>query len=424
MNYLQITPYVHLVVYPLERKQFSIEIVLSAGGSWFEAPNDRGRKHLMEHCIATRTKTMNLEELKKWQFRENILINAYTSPNVLAVTAQGHKSQFQKAFKVCAEMVFEPTFDQEVLDQEREIVLREINERRGDPEYITYYEAIDQTFTSDSIDRHQTLGSAEQVAQTTIQDMSRLHSQNLQNSHIIINLIGGGIDLEYAKKIILEFLSNQNPDTMSVETKLPINFAAKSQLLDFDYKTIVHPLAHAHSQLSIYIPFVQTFDNRPAVKLFEEMFLRFYGRLYHVLRDEKGYIYSMNYEWKRKTQVLEIEMSCEIKYIEPIVQTVKEVFGNFDKNFDFTKFQELQKVLAMKIEMSSDSSEVINHFTNTNLLQWGEFETFKDYEKRLNSVTTKDIQNMYTSIKNGLSKMQVVSMSKNPEIQKITINAD
>ena len=84
MTYHSITPFIHIVHSPLDRKQVDIEIVLSAGGSYYEEPIDAGRKHLMEHCIATRTQDMDLIEFKNWQFRENIMINAYTSPTLLA----------------------------------------------------------------------------------------------------------------------------------------------------------------------------------------------------------------------------------------------------------------------------------------------------------------------------------------------------
>jgi predicted Zn-dependent peptidase len=424
MKYTQITPFIHLVSSPMDRKQVDIEIVMSSGGSYYEQPKDRGRKHLMEHCIVTRTSKMNMKEFKDWQFRENIMMNAYTSPKVLAVTATTHSSQLNKAFEVCVETIFAPTFDQEVLDQEREIVLREISERSGDPDYITHFYTMKQIFDSKSVSCHQTLGSSTQVARTKLADFDRLHKQNLENSHLIITVTGGGIEQDFLTETIQKYLSKKEPTIKNIlkeDTKLPINNKLPNTLLKFKYKPIVHKLAHEHSQLSILIPCDVNFENKPVQKLFEELFLRFYGQLYHILRDEKGFVYGISTSFSSTLQVLEIEMSCEIKYIKPILEVVREVFGDFGKYFSQTKFDELKKVICLKTEMASDSFGSYKYLTNSNFLTYAKYETYDQYSQRLEQVTAKDIQKMYNSIQKGLAKMQVVAVSKDKNVRKVEI---
>ena len=201
MIYQKLSPQIHLVCQPLDRFRVEIEIILHAGGSIFEMDENRGKKHLLEHCIASRTKEMDFQALKDFQFSQNLILNAYTGPMTMGLTATSHKNDFEKALKLLWEMATDPTFDQSILEREKEIVLREISERRGDPAYELYYHIQNQIFEEGSLDTHEVLGESEKVAKTTLEDFKKLHTQNLQDSHIIIQISGGGIDLAKIKQI-------------------------------------------------------------------------------------------------------------------------------------------------------------------------------------------------------------------------------
>ena len=85
----------------------------------------------------------------------------------------------------------QPVLLQADLDREKEIVLREISERSGDPNYVLYYDTLKQIFTSDSLDNNQVLGLAEEVATTTVADFTRIYQQILTDSHLIFKISGG-----------------------------------------------------------------------------------------------------------------------------------------------------------------------------------------------------------------------------------------
>ena len=427
MTYTQITPFVHLIANSIDRKKLEIEIVMTAGGSIFEqetqATNDRGRKHLMEHCIATRTQSMDMKTFKDWQFKNSIMVNAYTSPMLLAVNATTHPTKFKEALGVCLEMIFNPCFDQEVLDQEREIVLREISERSGNPDYITYYYAMDKVFAEGSLERHQTLGSSEAVAQTTVSDMVRLHTQNLQNSHIIIKVSGGGIDTDYLNTQIQNFLDQTKlltiTDILDSKHKLAVDYKPKNQLNSFTYQPIVHELAHQHSEITIFVPCSVNFENKASRKIFDELFLRFYGKLYHRLRDEKGYIYSMYSQFRDDLQMLEINLSCEIEYISAIKEQILDIFGDWNKYFDQTKFLEFKSLIKLKLDMANDSINAITKFCESNLVEYGLVQSFEEYELSLDTVTQADIEKIYDELTQNLTKMQIVAVSKDEKINTV-----
>jgi predicted Zn-dependent peptidase len=423
-KYTQITPFIHLLTNDQPRAKTELEIVMTSGGSFFESDRNSGKKHLMEHCIASRTKEMDYKTFKDFQFANSIAINAYTGPLPLAVNATTHSSKFETAFDSLAEMIFEPTFDQAILDQEKEIVLREISERRGSPEYQLYYWTMNQLFPKGSLETHETLGNAAMVAETSVQDFLDLHQQNLANSHLIINLSGGSVEENYVKSVVNKYLSqstNNIKNILDQGQKNQVNYRPKSDLAKFEYLPLVHELAHEQSEITIYIPCEVNFANLPATKIFKELFLSFYGVIYSRLRDELGYVYGIYGNFRNDLQTLEIGMSCEIKYIAPIVSEIKQMLGNWNKYFDPKKFDELKAVLTMKIDMAADEPSQANSHTEKILRTYNQIEIHSEFGQRLSSVQPSDVQKLYENLMNNLDKIQVLAVSKDKAVEGVKI---
>ena len=424
-KYTQITPFVHLLTNDQNRAKTELEIVMTSGGSFFESDRNSGKKHLMEHCIASRTKSMDYKTFKDFQFSNSIAINAYTGPLPLAVNATTHSSQFEKSFDSLAEMIFDPTFDQAILDQEKEIVLREITERRGSPDYQLYYFTMNQIYSQGALTRHETLGNSEMVAQTTIQDFVDLHEQNLNNSHLIINLSGGNVNEEYVKTVVNKYLGQKTKNIENIlnpNDKNTINYRPNSDLLKFNFLPLVHELAHEQAEISILLPCELNFDNLPATKIFKELFLSFYGVIYSRLRDELGYVYGIYGNFRNDIQMLEISMSCEIKYITPIVNEVKQMLNDWSKYFDTKKFDELKNILTMKIDISSDEPSQANSHTEKILRTYDKIELHSEFGDRLNSVQPDDVKKIYENIMNNLDRMQVLAVSKDKTVEEVNVN--
>jgi zinc protease len=420
MNYILKGSNVHILAQPLERKKFEIEIVLSSAGSWFEDPEDRGKRHLLEHCVASRTKSLDFQALKDFEYRENIILNAYTQPITMGLTATGHYSDFKKMVDLLLEMTFEPTFDQDILDREKEIVLREISERRGDPSYRLHFDTMHEVFTPESYSNHEVLGDSDLVAQTTIQDFEKLHRQNLQKSHLMFLISGGGIDLDYFQIKLDEYLARNTLFNSSLP-KTPINFQVDNQFKDFKILPIVNDLAHSHAELSVFLPCPVNFENKAALQIFESLFLKYGGILYDRLRDELGLVYGLQSNFDKNLQILDIYLSCEIQYIKTIIDEIHDVFSNFDKYFNLQKFDEFKDIIKKKLDISQDTLGASSSFTQSMLRTYGIAETYDDYATRLMAVTPEDIRSIYEYVKSNLPNYRVVMVSNDQEIKKVEL---
>ena len=409
MKYLKLKENIHLFYQPLERQTVSVELVYSAGGSWFEKPTDSGKKHLLEHCIASRTKDMDFEAFKSYQFEHNLNLNAYTGPLTMGLTAKGHKDDLDKMLGTILEMAFNPTFDQQILTQEKEIVLKEISERRGEPSYRLYFETQKDAFENGSYARHEVLGNPKMVAQTTLEDLYRLNAENLKQSQIIINLAGGGIDLENLKAKIDSIIS---PDFFE-NPKLELPIVVKNTWKAGNYFTTVSDIAHSEAEVAVMYPLTITKENIATINIFNQLFVSYYGGLYDLLRNKLQLVYGISASKDKDTQIYTISFTSQTDKVEEIYDHIENFWSKF--KFDEIMFGQLKNNLIKKSQMAMDTLGFTCDFMQEQMEAFGEVVSYEDYVAKLTAVTKQDIAKMYEEIASGSPKISVIS--NNPIIK-------
>jgi predicted Zn-dependent peptidase len=137
------------------------------------------------------------------------------------------------------------------------------------------------------------------------------------------------------------------------------------------------------------------------------------------LRNELGWIYSLQSTFDKSTSTLNLELSCEIKYISKIVDEVKKVFSDFEKVYSPKKAEILRQMTVKRQEMAQDEPQIITDFLVDNLSEFGVPLTYAEYVKKLALVTTEDIKALFDEIKTGLDKMRIVVTSNKKEVEKL-----
>jgi predicted Zn-dependent peptidase len=413
MQYLKINDFTHLISNPLDRKKVNFEFIYSLGGAFLENIEDQGKKHLLEHCIVSRTKKYNFQEFKDFCFKHNLNFNAYTGAQTMGITALGYYKDAKLITDQILEMAFKPTFDQTILDMEKEIVLREISERKGDPSYKLHYKTAKQVFSKNSIANYEVLGDPKKVAKTTLEDFKNLHQQNLANSHFVLMVSGGGFDVDYIRTQLDQY-------TKGLENfRKPINFNFPNEFKKSNQFFVTSPLAHEQAEISIYIPVPVNFENRPARAVFEYLFLKYGGVLYDKLRDDLGLIYSMYSNFDPELNALGIYLTSEITQVNRIFVEIQKVFGNFTKFFKPQKFQELKELIHKKQEMAEDELNTTNQFIYSTLTSYGKVQTYQEFIQKIDMINETDLENLYLEIQKHWTQKKIVIVSKNKGITSL-----
>lgn len=413
----------HFISQNGDRESVDIKITFHAGGSWFEGENDLGKKHLMEHCIMASNKTMDHDQLKAWEQKNAISMNAFTSPLSMGMTAGGHKDDFKLIISTLLEMAFLPVFNQGDLDREKEIVLREISERRGDPNYQLYFDTQKELYVPGSFALHETLGDPALVEQTTLEDFYKMHKQNLENSQIILTISGGEIDSNWAMETFSNLyklaLEKNRLDLGKISPKV-IDFQPKSEFQKFTTKTIIHPLAHQHCDVSIIIDCSVTLENSPTRSIFSNLYFQYGGSLYDRLRDEKQLVYGISTYFDTEIGALVINLQCEIEMIDQILVEAEDIFSSFQKYFMQERFEDYKNVVYKKQAMAKDSISTCVSFTKQMLVTYGKLTLYDDYTNILKTISIDQIQQVYDQIQSGWDTKKIIIVSKNKEIEKFS----
>jgi len=200
---------------------------------------------------------------------------------------------------------------------------------------------------------------------------------------------------------------------------LPINYQPKNEFQDFDYKAIVHRLAHEHAEIYVFLSCPISFENRATIHIFENLFLKYGGILYDRLRDELGLVYGIQSSFEQDLQVCQIYLTCELEYIETILEEVQATFSDFDKYFLPQKLTDFKQIITKKTDISRDSLSAEVNFVSKTLLTFGRVENYDEYAQKLQKVSQSDIKEFYQEIQKNLAKQKVAIVSKNSKITEI-----
>ena len=418
MQYQLLGNKIHLIFQPAERNEVNLEFTYSSGGSWFEQPGDRGKRHLLEHCLVSSTKDMNFEQLKDYCFANEINLNAYTGQLTMSIVASGHKEDFLKILSLLLQFFLQPVFFQTDLDREKEIVLREISERSGDPNYVLYYDTLKQIFTPDSLDNNQVLGLSEEVAATTIADFSRIYQQILTDSHLIFK-ISGGFDPDIASDTIKSSLATLG--LLNQTATYSVNFLPANKFNNFASLFYVHPFGHQHAEINLFLHCPVSFELKPAQDVFRNLYLRYGGILYDRLRDELGLVYSLHGQFRKSTQALEIQLACELPHVRTIMQEIESVFSDFERYFRPEKLDQMKDKMRKREAIATDKPSFLVDFAESNLLSFGVVEEYENYSHKVQAVTREEIFQIHQHLQSSWSSRKVVVVSRDEQIRQLEL---
>ena len=183
----------------LKRDGMPISIrVLFRSGSRFDPPEKEGLAHFVEHLIVAGSKRFPAKD-KLAAYIEQLggVFGAFTGPEVLGVDVEvGDPSDFSQAVTVLHEILCEPLFERGTIETEREAILREIGDKKSNPErYIL--EVWRKLFFQGTEVGRSNLGTEQTVKSITRADLLKFYREMLVSGRMVI-VISGDMNLDAA----------------------------------------------------------------------------------------------------------------------------------------------------------------------------------------------------------------------------------
>jgi predicted Zn-dependent peptidase len=158
-------------------------------GSRDEVDETAGVTHFIEHLLFKGTRSYTAQEIAELFDSLGGELNAATSREHTVVYARVPDAHVETAMDVMTDMVFEPTFAEEDLDSEREVVLEEIAMYEDTPQDLVHDLFSEAVFHGHPLGRP-VIGTPEVISSVQPDDVAAYHDQLYVGGNIVIAAAG------------------------------------------------------------------------------------------------------------------------------------------------------------------------------------------------------------------------------------------
>ncbi len=158
-------------------------------GSRDEKKEENGLTHLIEHMVFKGTEHFTAEELVGTVEGRGGYINAFTTKEYSCYYAKVFKNELHPTVRVLSDLVIYPKFDASDLQNERKVVLSEMQEVYDDPEDWGMDFIEEKIFKGNPLSMP-IIGRASTLRSFTTRDLRSFHSRNFTAERIVISVAG------------------------------------------------------------------------------------------------------------------------------------------------------------------------------------------------------------------------------------------
>jgi predicted Zn-dependent peptidase len=166
----------------------SVGVFVTAGAR-AETDNEHGVAHFLEHMAFKGTPTRTPMQIAEEIEGAGGALNAVTSSEATNYYARVLKSDVELGLKLIGDLLLNPSFTDEEMDREREVILQEIAATQDSPDEIVFDIAIAEAYPGQPLGRS-ILGTERMISRHSAADLKRFRNENYAASRMILSAAG------------------------------------------------------------------------------------------------------------------------------------------------------------------------------------------------------------------------------------------
>lgn len=381
-----------IVIYPIKNiRSIEINAMVNLGG-WYESPQDFGVSHFLEHMLFQGTRKFPTSETISGFTKENgIYTNAYTNGKNINFYLNLPDINLDKGLKILEEMIFYPTFPQQVMSNESNVVIQELKSFWDKPETRFYHQTDQILFGAHHPYTRDVLGTPENIQKFNHQHLLDIHQKYFQPQNLTIFVVGHISPNNLIEKLS-QILNHQN--TYKSKLNLPTIQPREPSTLIYNDKPEQETIC-----LNWILDKSKKFNHR-LKRISNNMFSRTLGSgmdslLFKIFRLKYGLVYNIRSSITNYDNCSVFEISSQIdpsnsqKFFQIFDSEFESILNNlteemFNKTINYTNYQSL---------MTYDSvSEISQMIVNETLKNKDIFlpEDYIELSKKINFHQTLD----------------------------------
>ena len=251
-------------------------------GAACETTANNGISHFLEHMVFKGSQKRTLEQISDDIENVGGQINAYTAREFTSFYARMLKGDAELALDVIADMLRHPTFPEDELIKEREVVVQEIKQSIDTPDEVVFDNLQELAFKNQGIGSN-ILGPIDNVRSFTAKDLYNYLQTNYAGENMIVAAVGN---------IKHEQLVRYSQERFS-DLQSKVSFTQPAQIYCGGFKSEKRDIEQAHMAMC--------FESFPYYnrKYFAAMIMSNVlgggtsSRLFREIRDKRGLVYSV-----------------------------------------------------------------------------------------------------------------------------------
>ena len=360
-------------------------------GSRHESAPLNGISHFIEHTLFKGTGKRTSREIAVESDAIGGHVDAFTSREVASYYVKVLDQHLPRAFDLLADLVTSPTFAEEELDRERNVVLEEIKMVEDTPDDLVH-EVFVANFWPDHPLGRSILGTAETLSTFD----HNLVAEFFNNVYTPRNLVVAGAgNLHHAAFVdMVSGYLNGLTDRPAKRTVSAPSPAAPRIILSKD-------LEQAHLILGARCPSMTSEDRYSVHVLNVILGGGMSSRLFQTIREDHGLAYAVYSGVNAYTDAgyLSMYAATSPEQISEVIRLSVEEFGKFrDEAVSEAELQRAKDQLKVSIMLSLESTSARMSNIARQEIFFGRQFTLDEILERIDRVTTQDVQRMAREI--------------------------
>lgn len=376
-------------------------------GSRYEAENEQGLAHFLEHCIFKGTKNRRAFHILSRLDAVGGELNAYTTKEEICVYGSFAFGYFQRASELMADILFHSAFPEKEIKKEKEVIIDEINSYLDSPSDRIFDDFESYLFPNNTLGNN-ILGTIDSVKSFNSADLLRYSQRFFHAKNMVISFVGN-LPLKKVLAVLNKDFSVANTTDFVplATTPEPMSaFVVKKPESNFQSHIMMGGFAPGFnaSERRIFALLINILGG-PALN----------SRLGLSIREKYGYTYNIDASYNPFEDIgyWNIYASCDFKYQNKLVGLIhKEIDRFIHVKLTPSALNKAKQQMKGQIALGMDSNVGTMLNFAQNLLVFNQIDTLEETYAIIDSITAAEIQDV---ARNYLSKNQRSCLIYSPE---------
>lgn len=361
----------------------SVAIAVSCGvGARYEALNENGISHLLEHMAFKGTKTRSARDIAEAFDMIGGQFNAYTSMETTVYYAKVLKENVEVAMDILSDILQNSVFDADELKREQGVVIQEIAMHRDTPDDLIHDYYDETAFPDQSLGRS-ILSTEERVASYTRDDLIRYMSAHYVPARMVVTAAG---NITHDKLLTLTDKYFRLADSQAVKPYEPGKYKGGDIRVPRDLEQL--HLLFGLPAISVKSPDYYT-GQLYSVILGGGMS----SRLFQEVREKRGLAYTVYSSLSAYDDcgMLTLYAATSPEKGSELSGVLCDQLVAMAQSISDAEFTRAKNQLRADLLMSRESPHTIATWIGRHILLFNEYRSAKDVIARIDAITKNDV---------------------------------